>query len=360
MPRLTAILALLVAAALLAGAPARSADTLPPDTVSRIQGLIRQEMDAKGIPGLTAAVAVGGELSWSQGFGMSDLENQVAAKAETVYRLGSIAKPFAAVAAMQLFESGRLDLDAPVQRYVPTFPPKAWPVTCRQLLGHLGGIRHYRGDEVNSTRYYPTLTEGLTIFSADPLLHEPGTKYQYTTYGFNLLGCAVEGASGQSFMAYLHERVFRPAGLLQTRDDSVADLIPHRAQGYRKLPSGQLRNSNLADTSYKIPGGGLCGTAADMVRFGLAVADGRLVRPSTRELMWTRQRLKDGTETAYGLGWALSTRDGRREVAHGGGQQRITTYLYLLPEERRVVALMSNLEGAALAPLARRVADATR
>lgn len=347
----------LLALCLLAAPSLRGAEPLPPAAVEKASAVIRAEMANRKIPGLTVAVGLAGEVRWSQGFGLADLENEVPARPETVYRLGSISKPFTAVAALQLWERGRLDLDAPVQRYVPYFPEKPWPVTCRQLLGHLGGIRHYKGDEINSTRLYRNLREGLTIFQDDPLVHEPGTKYLYTTYGYNLLGAAVEGAARRPFLDVLREEIFRRAGLQATRDDSVHALIPHRAQGYRRTASGVLLNSNLADTSYKIPGGGLCGTAGDMVRFGMAVLDDRLLKPATREMMWTRGRLKDGTETNYGLGWALARRNGMAEAAHGGGQQRIATYLYLLPERRLAVALMCNLEGAPLPALARRVAD---
>jgi serine beta-lactamase-like protein LACTB, mitochondrial len=331
---------------------------LPAGAVAKIERSISAEMERQKIPGLSAAVVTDWEVRWSKGFGLSDLENSVPAKPETSFRLGSIAKPVAALAAMQLVEEGELDLDAPVQKYVPTFPEKPWPVTCRQLLGHLGGIRHYRGDEINITRHYSKLADGLAIFKDDPLLHEPGTKYAYSTYGYNLLGCAVEGASGKSFVDYITERIFKPAGTQSLRADSVTDIIPHRAQGYRKLPSGELRNAHLADTSYKIPGGGLCGSVLDLSKLAIAVQQGRIVKPATLEQMWTRQSLKGGTQTAYGLGWGLASRNGMREVAHGGGQQRISTYLYMLPERKCAVALMSNLEGAQLAGLARGIADA--
>lgn len=352
---------LLLAAALpAAAAPTWALPHLPPERLRDIEAAVRAEMERQGIPGLSAAVAAEGELKWSAGFGFQDLENQVPAKPLTSYRLGSIAKPVTALAAMQLWEQGRLDLDAPVRKYVPAFPEKPWPVTTRQLLGHLGGIRHYRGNEINITRQYPTLVEGLDIFKDDPLLHQPGTKYAYTTYGYNLVGCAVESASGMQFPDYLRQHIFRPSGTRDLRVDSVAELIPNRAQGYRKGPDGKLRNSNLADTSYKIPGGGLCGTVEDLARLALAVQAGKLVRPATLELMWTRQKMLDGQETGYGLGWSVNTRNGEREIAHSGGQQRISTLLYTLPEARCAVALMSNLEGAQLTALARQIADMAR
>lgn len=352
--RFLILLALAVAAPVLA---VQSSAPLGAATVRKIEQLIRDEMALQQIPGLSVAVVKDDELRWEKGCGVSDLENQVPARTETMYRLASISKPITAVAALQQVEQGKLDLDQPVQKYVPSFPQKQWPVTCRLLLGHLGGVRHYKGYEVASTHRYQSLTDALAIFKDDPLLHEPGTKYHYTTYGYNLLGSAVEGASATSFPDYLQARIFKPAGMERIRVDDAAAIIPHRAQGYRKLRDGTLRNSILADTSNKIPGGGLCGTSGDLARFAIALQKNVLLKPTSKAAMWTRQRLRDGTETSYGLGWNVTERAGRREVAHGGAQPRVTTYLYLLPDQRCAVALMANLEGAKLPELARRMAD---
>lgn len=331
---------------------------LAPAALARIEEAVRREMSGQKIPGLSVAVVTRNKLRWSSGFGVSDLENQVPARAHTVYRLASISKPITAVALMQLVEQGKVDLNAPVQKYVPSFPEKPWPVTSRLLLGHLAGIRHYQGDEANSTRYYPTLTEGLSLFKDDPLLHEPGTKYAYTSYGFNLLGCAVEGASGKTFMQYLQEAIFQPAGMDRIREDSVAAIIPHRAQGYRKNEQGELLNSRLADTSYKIPGGGLCSTVEDLARFAIALHTGKLLKQETREQMWVSQRTTDGKPTNYGFGWGIALKDGKRYISHNGGQQRVSTRLLLLPDQGVAVALMSNLEGARLNDLSDQIVEA--
>lgn len=333
------------------------APALPAPTLEAMERAISREMSRQGVPGLSVAVVTDHQLRWANGYGFADLENFVPAKAATSYRLASISKPITATAVMQLWEQGKLDLDAPVQKYVPSFPQKEWPVTPRQLLGHLGGIRHYKGDEVNSTRRYESLTEALAIFKDDPLLHPPGSKYLYTSYGYNLLGAVAEGASGAKFPDLLREKVFQPAGMDRIRVDDAAALIPNRAQGYRKTPQGELRNSALADTSNKLPGGGLCSTVEDLARFGMAVQKGTLLKPATLQTMWTRQKTADGKETTYGLGWALADRQGRREVMHGGAQPRVATLLYMLPEERCTVVLMCNLEGTRLTDLAREIAD---
>lgn len=334
-----------------------AAAQLPPAKIAAIENAISAEMARSTIPGVTVAVGQGAEVVWAGAYGMADLENTVPMTRNTVIRLGSIAKPITAVAVMQLVEKGQIRLDAPIQEYVPQFPAKPWPVTVRQLLGHLGGVRHYQGDEISSTRHYRDRVAPLEIFAADPLLHEPGTRYSYSSYGFNLLGAAVERVSDRPFMAYLDAHVFQPAAMLATRDDDVYALIPHRSRGYALTSAGLLVNCGLADTSNKIPGGGLIGPASDLVRFALALNSGKLVRPETAALMGTSQTTRDGKPTGYGFGLVTGEAGGRRFLAHGGGQQGTSTYLLFFPLERVAIGLMINREGAPAAALANRLAE---
>ncbi len=351
----------LLALVLLAAARlhAQPAPGLAPAKIDAVEAAISAEMSRREIPGLSAAVVLERELKWTNGYGLADLENGVPAKAETVYRLGSVSKPITATAVLQLVQRGLVDLDAPVQKYVPGFPRKPWPITTRQLLAHLGGIRHYAEGEFQSTRHYESLTGALAIFKDDPPVHEPGTRYLYSTYGYNLLGCVVEGASGKSFLAHLSENVFAPAGMERIRADDLSALVPNRAQGYFRTAGGEIRNSGLADTSNKIPGGGLIATAPDVARFALALEAGILLRRETLELMLTRQRTRDGQPTECGLGWRLGEHNGRREAWHTGGQQRVSTILYTQPDQGLAVVLLCNLEsvGPALLDLARRLSD---
>jgi CubicO group peptidase (beta-lactamase class C family) len=338
---------------------APAAGGLPSGTVEAIRAAVTDEMSRLGIPGLSLAVAEAGEVRYEAGFGFADVENAVPARPETVYRLASVSKPMTAVAVLKLAEEGRLDLDAPVWRYCPAFPEKPWPLTARLLLCHQGGVRHYRADEQPMTRRFTSLADGLALFKEDPLAHEPGTKVLYTTYGYTLLGCAAAGAGGRPFVSLLRDSVFGPAGMSATRVDDVRELIPHRAQGYVRHRQGQLLNSALADMTYKVPGGGICGTAPDVARFGAALLSGRLVSSDTLQRMLTRQKTRQGRVTTYGLGLAVGTRRGGREAWHLGGQERVSTVLYLRPDRRLAVALLTNLERvqARSLDLARRIAD---
>jgi serine beta-lactamase-like protein LACTB, mitochondrial len=349
------LLPLLLAAAL--QVPPASG-SLPPQTARAVEALIGARMTQLGVPGLAAAVVLNEQVVWAAPFGMADLENGVSVRTTTSFRLASLSKPITAVAVLQLVERGKIDLDAPVQRYVASMPDKPWPVTIRQLLGHLGGIRHYKEGEFGSTRRYASVTDGLAIFRDDPLAHPPGTKFLYTSYGYNLLGAAVEGASGESYMDYVRRYVFEPAGMFSARDDDQRALIPHRAQGYLKTPSGDLRNSELADTSNKLPGGGLAASAEDVARFAMALTGGVLLERASLARMLTRQATSDGKPVGYGMGFFLTDRGGVREAWHTGGQQRVSNVVYLQPDRHVGVVLLSNLEGIGpqLTEVAREVA----
>jgi serine beta-lactamase-like protein LACTB len=316
-------------------------------------------MTRMGIPGLSAAIVSERQLRWSGAFGMADLENFVPAKKETVYRLASVTKPITATAVLQLVEAGKVDLDAPIQRYVPAFPEKQWPVTVRHLLSHQAGIRNWTDEEFHNTRRFATIAESLAVFKDDPLLFEPGARTEYTSLGYNLMGAAVEGVSGKPFLEYLHERVFAPAGMDSARGDDVLAIIPNRAAGYQMTAGGELRNSPMSDTSNRTAGGGLVATAEDVARFAIAFQKGALLKPSTAQAAYGRQRTRDRKVTGYGLGWIVGQASGRTEVYHTGGQPRVSTVLYMVPRSGLAVVLLCNLEGvsAPLLDLARQVAD---
>ena len=321
---------------------------------------------------MSIAVARKNQPLYTRGFGLADVEHSVPATERTRYRTASIAKPMTAAVVLSLMEDGKLDLDETVQTYVPEFPDKRWPVTTRQLLGHLGGIRHYKSSsESSSTKHFFSLKSALEVFAEDPLIHQPGTKYRYSSFGYNLLGSIAESAGDEAFMSLLQERVLTPAGMTRTVADDSYAVIPDRARGYVRatksllssLPDdhnfveGQLYRSKLHDTSMKIPGGGLLSTAPDLVRFALAVNRAQVLSDSTRDEMWTRQKTADGKPTKYGLGWSIGRKSGRRAVWHGGAQSGTSTTLLLFPERETCVAIMSNLQRLSLLNLAVAVAD---
>jgi serine beta-lactamase-like protein LACTB len=341
-----------VLAALLALAAAASAQqkTLLPEKRLQIEMAVSRFMSANSLPGMGAAVLLEGEPVWSAGFGMSDLEDSAPATSSTLFRLGSISKPITATAILQLSERGKLDLDAPVQKYCPAFLQKEWPITSRELLGHLGGIRHYNADgkgdiPEDSARHFRSMEESLQIFARDPLVAKPGTKFSYSTYGYTLLGCVLEGAASEKYVDYVRENIFKPAGMAETQADDFFAVIPHRTRWYHKDKSGTVRNAGVLDSSYKIPGGGLISSAEDMARFEAAILADKLLARATRDLMWTSLKTADGQPTGYALGWGTSDRIGVHVVAHTGGQQGTSTAFAIVPERHAGVVVLANMDG---------------
>ena len=311
-------------------------------TISAARARIVDSMAKAGVPGVSITVLRHGRRIWSEGLGFADLEQRVRVTPLTRFRIGSVSKSLTAAALGLLLESGRLDLDAPVQRYVPGFPVKRWPITVRQLGGHLAGIRHYRGDEFLSMRRYATVDDGLAIFRDDSLEFEPGTRYLYSSYGWNLLAAVIEGASGEPYLEFMRRKVFLPLGLRQVVPDQPDSVIAFRARWYTGARDS-LANAPYVDQSYKWAGGGFLSTTEDLAAFGQAMLAGSLVKPATFALLTTSQRTRDGSETGYGIGWAVS-RDsaGRRRISHSGGSTGGTAYLILYPDDGLVLAMLAN------------------
>jgi serine beta-lactamase-like protein LACTB, mitochondrial len=340
------LLALLLACA---SAVCSQQNSLSTEKRAEIEKAVSSFMSAKSVPGIGVAVVLEGEPAWSAGFGMADLENFAPATSSTLFRLGSISKPITAVAVLQLWERGKLDLDAPVQKYCPAFPQKEWPITTRELLGHLGGIRHYNSDgkgdiPEDSARHFADMEESLQIFSADPLVAKPGTKFNYSTYGYTLLGCVLEGATSQKYVDFVRENVFKPARMEHTQADDFFAVIPHRTRWYHKDKAGVARNAGVLDSSYKIPGGGLISSADDMARFEAAILADKLVQRSTRDLMWTVSKPTEGKPSRYALGWFVAEQFGLRTAGHTGGQQGTDTSFLIVPERRAGVVVLANMD----------------
>jgi len=334
---------------------------LSPEKRTQIEAAVSRFMASTHVPGVSVAVVENGEYEWASGFGLADAENNAPASEHTLFRLASISKSLTATAAMQLWERGQLDLDAPVQKYCPAFPQKPWPITTRQVMGHLGGIRHYKSGsqddlEVGNTKHFGSpIQAGLDFFKNDALVSEPGKQFHYSTQGYTLVGCVLEGASGTKYVDFMKQNVFVPAGMEHTQADDRFAIIPYRTRFYQETESGTVRNADFLDSSYKIPGGGWLSSAEDMARFEVAILNDKLIRRATRDLMWTPLKPSDGSKDSYGLGWGNSDEDGIAVVGHTGGQQGTSTAFLLAPAQRDGVVVLTNMEDADPDKLAREI-----
>ncbi len=331
--------------------------------IAEISRIANETLEKNQVPGLSIAIAKEGQI-WSAAFGKADLENGVPATVESMFRTASIVKWMTATAAMRLVERGELDLDAPIQRYCPQFPAKAQPISSRQLLTHTSGIRHGRGSNgeptetseqraaldrlvqlERATQYtaYTDVVTPLETFKNDPLLFAPGTGVRYSSLGYRVLGCVIEGAAHKPYRTVMRELVFVPAGMTSIREDDAAAIVPRRVQGYTLSPEKTLLRADFRDVSENLPAGGYLSTARDLVLFALAFRSDALVRKTTREQMLMQPRFTDGTPVPnpmgtpgyhYGLGIMVDPRDAQPAWFHTGGQSGVLDVADVLPEGR--------------------------
>jgi len=343
---------------------------LPPwaDAVERGRQIVRTDLVEQNLPGLSVAVGVGGDIVWAEGFGWADLENRVPVAPDMRFRIGTASTALTSAAVGLLLEKDRLKLDEKIQTYVPQFPEKPWPVTLRQLMGHVAGIRNDGGDEgpLFSVRCERPV-EALRHFADRPLLFEPGTQYRYSSYGWILVSAAVEAAADEPFLTFMRQQIFEPLGMDDTRADSTSEPTQDQATPYFPRfaadPRWGLHLMRPIDSSCYAGSGAFLSTPSDLVRFGLAINSGKLLQPATVQLLQTSQRLPSGQETGYGLGWDLETVEQAgqqtRLVGHDGEVLggRVSSF-WTLPQHGIVVSVMSNIAYADTYSLAVRVGQA--
>lgn len=357
-PRLTA-LALLLAIPLTARAQA-------PDLAALADKAAREQFETQKLVGLGVAVVHDGKIVFQKGYGHADKEKNVAVDpAKTLFRWASCSKPLTAVAALQLVEAGKLDLDKDVREYVPEFPDKGVPITARQLLAHQAGIVHYMNGKVVVTKReyeskdpFEDVVFALDKFKESPLVNQPGEKYSYTTHGYILLSAVVERAGKEKFADQVRARILKPLGTTTLQPDYQWKDIPNRAVGYRRLNDKLFTDTNT-DVSWKLGGGGFLSSTEDFAKFAAGLVNRKLVSEKTEAMMWQPLKLKDGGATNYGLGFTFGkTPGGHSWVGHGGSQEKTRTMMMLVPKAKTAVVVMSNSSWANPAQVAGAVLDA--
>lgn len=350
-------LALLMQWVLLALPASAAAQRVSRDQLLDYMEQIRDEND---LPGLSVAVAVDGEIVFSGGVGHAELDNRTPATGRTVHNVGSVSKVLSVVGLMQLVERGKVDLDATIQTYLPYYPELEFPVTVRHILTHTSGIRHYNGVEFGpydllSLRHYDTFEEATELWRDDPLVFEPGTAWMYSSHAQNLQHGIVEAASGMDFEAYLKRHVFEPAGMMATQFDVPSRVVHNRGHGYVRDRTGRFVHPPPEDPSYKYAGGGIISTVEDLVRLGLAINAGVLLRPETVAEMHRPQidssiregRTMSGATTPLthdqALAWFIRTdQAGRRYPSHTGTVKGTRSFLGNFADYGVVIAIQAN------------------
>ena len=365
--------------------------------------IARVGVAGQNLPGLSVAVGIDGDIVWAEGFGFADLKTSVPVTPNHRFRTGTASTVLTSAAAGLLLENGRLNLDHEIQTYVPAFPGKQWPVTLRDLMGHTAGVipDGRRGGPL-ITKHCERPVEGLPYFAEKSLRFKPGTQYQYSSYGWILVSAAVEAAAAQPFLMFMRDRIFDPLGMRDTAADPgpgpeaakgedfplfnlIRELIhdPEAARDttpgatkkpvqdrvtpyftrFASDPNYGLHVMRPLDYSCYAGAGVFVSTPSDLVRFGMAIRSGKLLKPATVELLQTSQRLASGEETGYGLGWDLKTvtlaGKQTRVIGHDGDSLGgMVASLIMFPEYGMVVAVTSNISYAGTFSLAVKIAGA--
>ena len=335
------------------------------DVVEQAREIARAGLIEQNLPGLSVAVGAGGEIVWAEGFGWANLEKRVPVEPNTRFRIGTASTVLTSAAVGLLLERDQLKLDEKIQTYVPEFTEKQWPVTLRQLMAHVAGVRRDAGDEEPISERCDQTTEALPRFAARPLLFEPGTQFHDTAYGWVLISSAVDAVAGEPFFTFMQKQVFEPLGMTHTNanGEPAADRAVYYFPRFSADPRYGPQEPAEEDFSCFSGAGAFLSTPSDLVRFGLAINRGKLLQPATVQLLQSPQRLSSGEETGYGLGWDLEPVElageqtvvvGHDGVLRGGMVASFLTF----PERGLVIAVTSNTSFADTYSLGVKIAQA--
>ena len=308
--------------------------------IASVRKLVPRMKRAFAAPGLSIAIAADGKLVWSESCGFADRGRRRKVTRATQFRVGSVSKTLTAATVARLSERGLIAVDAPIREYVAAYPRSGPAPTVLQLGGHLGGIRHYEGAEAINTKHYRSVTDSLRVFVDDPLVAPPGEEFYYSSYGFNLLGAAVETATSSRFGEAVTATVLQPLGMKRT---SVGRPPMGGTRFYEVTGRRRAIAAPFIDLSDRYPSGGFLSTAEDLVRLGLGVTDPAFLSDRSRTLLFTSQRTRAGEATGYGFGFEVGESPVGPVAGHTGNVVGGTAGLFIHPRTRVVLALVTNV-----------------
>ena len=312
-------------------------------TADEIDDLVEAERARQQIPGLALLVVQDGKTVKAQGYGLANVEHNVPVTAETIFQSGSMGKQFTATAVMMLVEEGKLSLEDPLRKHLPDAPDSWQGVTVRHLLSHTAGLGDYPL-AFNFRRDYSE--DALRAVIYETRLHfAPGEGWRYSNLGYMTLGMLIRGVTGEFYGDFLRQRIFAPLQMNTARVISEADIVPHRAAGYR-LAQGELKNQEwVSPTLNTTADGSLYLSILDLAAWDAGLRGEQLLKRASLEQMWTPALLKSGepNSAGYGFGWMCREENGHRLVEHGGAWQGFTTQIARYRDDGLTVAVLTNL-----------------
>lgn len=315
--------------------------------VKRLDSLAGAPIHEGRAVGISAAVVRGTDTLLLKGYGKADLEHNVPTPDDAVYEIGSVTKQFTAAAILKLRDEGKLDLDADVTRYLPTYPTLGQKLPVRRLLDHTSGIKGMTEiPEFRSLRVRRLPRDsGVALFSALPFEFAPGEAMIYNNSAYFLLGLIVEKVSGVSYEDYVEQKLFAPLGMRSSRYCSNTEVVERRAHGY-DYEGREIRRADYLDHTWPYAAGSLCSTARDLVTWLTALHGGKVLSQRSYAEMTTPARLNDGTELRYGMGLSIGTDvRGARHIGHGGAISGYTSDASWYPDAQLAVVVLMNSTG---------------
>ena len=341
---------------------------------AQLVGAIRAVHEKQGNVGVQAAIRLDGRLVFSTALGLADRERDMPVTPATRFPLASLTKAYTGVATLKAVAAGKLDLDAPIQGYVPEFPVKAeLTVTPRRLAAHRAGIHHWGPErEALYGRHFTRLADIVALFKADPLLPDAGKAYQYSSYGYNLLALAVERATGVEFTRYVQREILKPLGLAKTHFDDARKPFPDTAalysiydlKTYDELP-GPPRRVPDRDYSHNLAAGNMSSTAEDVTKFGSALLAPGLLPKAQYDMLFVQPAF-GGEPSAMSFGFFAPKPGAERKLSISGANPGVQTGLAVYPQRGLAVAVLANTwgqdsrSGEMVVDLPRRLADLCR
>lgn len=312
------------------------------------QHLLTSISEVTGVPGLSAAVSKDGTIIWTGTTGYRDHSKTLSVNTETKFRIASVSKLFAASLVLRAAENGILNLDTGIRTYVPNWPDhNGAKITLRNLAAHTSGIGHYGGDDrYDAMAHYENLTDSISIFAHKPLLAEPGQEYSYSSYGYALMGAALEKTTTKSFAENLQSVITKPLRLTNTEPENIDSLPENTTDLFHQNGNPITRN----DQSHVVGATGILSTPSDLVRFATAYAAGQIVSSESIAMSWEPFILNNGDPAGtsrfeIGFGWRIgSDWAGNQVYSHAGTTPGARSILSINPTKQTAVALLSNAQ----------------
>lgn len=335
--------ALLSAPARLASAQAVQKDE--PAMTAQIDQLLAGVFPSDA-PGAAVIVVRDGKVILRKGYGLANIELGVPIAPEMVFRLGSVAKQFTAMAILMLSEEGKLALSDEITEYLPDFPIHGQTITIENLLTHTSGVKDYEFLPARLAAAHNDLTpaELIALFQDEPLDFAPGEQWSYSNSGYILLGAIIEKVAGMSYADFIQQRIFTPLGMTHSYYDDVTHIIPGRVAGYSPTADG-YDNAEYMSLTQAYAAGALASSVDDLARWDAALYTNKLVKQATLRQAFKPYRLKNGESSGYGYGWVIGDYEGHAITEHNGGINGFVAQVMRFPDDKVYVAILTNSDG---------------